>query len=353
MDKIIIANWRTQKEGLGGQESYFSDLSKILNARIISYKGAEKVINQNLFSDPFRIVYQGYIIDKYLETYEKLFKPELIVKNSAVGGLTKLKTPQITIFQDPYYSISKRLIEKKQFAAQSEHYYACIELQRRTANQGKTVAVSNFMKEDMKMCGIKCDKIIEEGVDTEIFKPLNKKELKKAHNIPLDKKVGIAVTKFASTKGWHMLAEIINKFQDIYWIVVFTSEVGCKPKLKNVSIAEKVDPSLMPQFYNLADFFINTSPIESFGLSAIESASCNIPIITYKTGFAWDWWDKRLGIRVDDWNYKSFENAIKNLFKGKTKYDPRKSIIEKGFTKERMAKGWNDYIKKILNSKTT
>jgi len=352
MNKIIIANWRKRSEGLGGQESYFSDLSNILNARIISYIDAEKVMNKNLFSDPFRVVYIGYVIDKYLENYEKLFKPDLIIKNSAVGGFTKLKTPQITIFQDPYYSISQKLIENGRFSNQSEHYFACIELQRRTAKQGKTVAVSNFMKKDMELCGIKCDKIIEEGVDIEKFKPLNKEELKKAHNIPLDKKVGIAVTKFNSIKGWDMLAKLINKFSDIYWIVVLTSEIGSKPKLKNVSIAEKVDPTLMPQFYNLADFYISTSSVESFGLSSAEALACNLPVVVFKTGIFWDWFDKRLGIRVEDWTIEAFEKAVEKIRDSDLKeFSPRQTLIKRGLTKEIMEKNWKNYVNEILNKK--
>ena len=104
----INKNWRTKNEGLGGQETYFSDLSNMLNAKIISYAIAEKALNYNLFSDAFRIIYQGFIIDKYLEWYEKLFKPDLIIKNSAIGGFTELKTPQVIVFQDPYYSIFKK-----------------------------------------------------------------------------------------------------------------------------------------------------------------------------------------------------------------------------------------------------
>jgi len=343
--KTLIVNWRTKEEGLGGQESYFSELSEILNAKIISHRIAENVINYNLFDDAFRITYQGYVIDKYLEKYEKLFKPDLIIKNSAIGGFINLKTPKIILFQDPFYSIFKMMIANKAFSNISEHYLACMHLQQWTAKQGKTVAVSNFMKKDMEDCGIKCDKVIEEGIDVEKFKPLNKEALKKAHNIPLDKKIGIAVTKFTSVKGWDILVKLINKFKDIHWIVVFTSEIGSKPKLKNVSLAEKVSPELMPLFYNCADFFINTSPIESFGLSACEAASCNLPIITYKTGFAWDWWDPRLGIRVDKWDYKSFEKAVKKISRD---YEPRKAIIERGFTKKRMAKDWKKFIEKII-----
>jgi len=347
---IIIANWNRIEESLGGQETFFKELSKTLNAKIISYLTAENVIRRNLSSDPFYIVYRGYITDEYLKKYEDLFPLDLIIRNSGVGGFIKLKTPQLVIFQDPYYSILQTMLKKGLFLSRNEHYLACIEMMRRTAKQGKTVAVSNFMKEDMKLCGIKCDKIIEEGIDIEKFNSVeNKEELKRMHNLPIDKKIGIAVTKFTTTKGWDILAKLINKFQDIYWIVVLTSKVGSKPKLKNVTVIEQVNPEIMPRFYNCADFFINTSPIESFGLSACEAASCNLPIIIYRTGIFWDWWDKRLGIRVEDWTYEGFEKAVEKIRDSDLKeFSPRKAIIERGFTKERMSKDWKDYVENLL-----
>ena len=68
--------------------------------------------------------------------------------------------------------------------------------------------------------------------------------------------------------------------------------------------------------------------------------------------WAWDWWDERLGLRVDSWDVNSFANAINNLFaEGHVKYEPRKSIIEKGFTKERMAKDWKKLIDEVLKQK--
>ena len=348
MNKIIIANHNNIEESLGGQESFFFELSKIFDAKRVSYATAENVLKYNLFSDVFRIVYRGYVIEKYLKQYEDLFKPNLIIKNSAIGGFVELKTPQIVVFQDPFYTIINKSIENGVFF-NLEHYCACIELQRRIAQNAKTVAVSNFMKKDMELCGIKCDKVIEEGVDIKKFKTAeNKKELREKYMIPLDKKVGIAVTKFIPQKGWNILAELINKFQDIHWIVVLTSGVGSKPKLKNVTLLERVSPELMPELYNASDFYISTSSVESFGLSSVEALACNIPIINYKTGWAWDWWDERLGLRVNEWNYESFEKAVENLGKG---YEPRKAIIEKGFTLERMKKDWKEFVDEILNRK--
>ena len=346
MKKIIIANWRQKSEGLGGQESFHDTLSKILEAKIISYQSVDKVLRYFGYTDSFM---RGYTIDSYLKWYEDLFDLDLIIKNSGMGGLTKLKTPQIVIFQDPYYSILTKMMDNGTFSA-CEHYLALIELQRRTAKQGVTVAVSNFMKKDMKSCGIKCDKIIEEGIDIEKFNGIvDKTEIKKSHNLPLDKKICIAVTKFLHQKGWAILADLINKFPDIHWVVILTEPIGSKPKLKNVTLVECALPEIMPHLYNCADFFINPSPVESFGLSACEAAACNLPIITYKTGWAWDWWNKRLGIRVDDWTVEAFEKAVEKMKNSDLKeFSPRKAIIEKGFTKERMAKDWNAFVEKII-----
>ncbi len=354
MSKIVIANHNNIEESLGGQETFFSILSKIFNAKRVSYTIAENVLKHNLFSDVFRIVYRGYVIDKYLVRYENLFKPNLIIKNSGVGGFVKLRTPQIVVFQDPFYNIIEKSIENGIFF-NLEHYSTCIELQRKTAQNAKTVAVSNFMKKDMELCGIKCDKVIEEGIDIEKFKPNeNKIELRKKYGIPLDKKVGIAVTKFIPPKGWDILAKLINKFPDIHWIVVLTSEVGIKPKLKNVTLLERVVPKLMPELYNASDFYISTSSVESFGLSSVESSACGLPVITYRTGWAWDWWDKRLGLRVDTWDVYSFTKAVNDLFaEGHIKYEPRKAIIEKGFTLERMKKDWKEFVEKTLNKQTS
>ena len=354
MSKIVIANWNNVEELLGGQETFFNMLSKIFNAKKVSYVTAENVLRYNLLSDPFKIVYRGYIIEKYLNNFETLFKPDLIIKNSGIGGFIKLKTPQVVVFQDPFYTLLKEMVNRGIFTSNCEHYSACINLMRESSKGASTVAVSNFMEKEMERCGVVCHKIIEEGINHDKFKPLNKEELRKKYNIPLDKKVGIAVTKFIPQKGWNILADLINKFQDVHWIVVLTTAVEIKPKLKNVSLFGRVDPELMPELYNCADFYISTSLVESFNLSACEAASCNIPIITYKTGWAWDWFDSKLGYRVDKWDSESFAKAVEKIRDSDLKeFSPRESLIKKGFTLERMKKDWKEFVEKTLNSSNT
>lgn len=355
--KIIIANWHKIEELRGGEETYFYELSKMLNAKRISYWSCENVLQKNLFKgfEKRPPIYQAHIIESYLKEYENLFDLDLIIKNAGVGGYENLKTPQIIVFQNPFYSIQKFFMSRGIFMDDFWRYNASIDLQRRTAKQGKTIAVSNFMKEDMRLNDIKCDKVIEEGVDIERFKPVEDKEsLKKSHNLPLDKKIGIAVIRFIPQKGWDILAELINKFPEIHWIIILSDSIGVKPKLKNVTIVEEANPKIMPRFYNCADFYISTSPVESFGLSACEAAACGLPIITFKTGIFWDWFDDKIGYRVDDWKYESFAKAVEKIKNSDLKeFSPRETLIKRGFTLERMEKEWKEFVEKTLNNKPT
>ena len=352
---ILIANWNTAEENLGGQETFGNMLSTIFNAKSVSYASCENVLQIGAFNntDQKPPVYQGYVIEDYLKRYENLFDLDLIIKNAGVGGYEELKTPQIVVFQDPFYSIQKFFIDRRVFFANFWKYNANIDLQRKTAKQAiKTVAVSNFMKEDMIKNDIRCDAVIEEGVDTEIFKPVEDKEkLRQMHRLPLDKRIGIVVTKFIKQKGWDVLTDIINKHQDIHWIVVLTEKIGSKPKLKNVTLVEEAPQNLMPRLYNCADFFINTSPVESFGLAPCEAAACGLPIIVFKTGVFWDWFDPKLGIRVDDWNVDSFTKAIDKIKNSDLKeFSPRETLISKGLTLERMKENWQKLVEEILNN---
>jgi len=47
---------------------------------------------------------------------------------------------------------------------------------------------------------------------------------------------------------------------------------------------KKVDLTVMPTFYNMADVTINISDAEGFGLATLESLSCGTPIIATMTG---------------------------------------------------------------------
>ena len=73
--KIILANWNLKEEIRGGQETFFYELSKILNAKRISYWSCENVLQKNLFKNLEQRppIYQAYVIEEYLRSHENLF----------------------------------------------------------------------------------------------------------------------------------------------------------------------------------------------------------------------------------------------------------------------------------------
>jgi len=360
LKKVLLANWNTSSEFTGGQESFFLILDKYLNARQISFTSASKVLNDKPKLNGFAAVFRGRIIDYYLREYEKWFPLDVIVKNSGIGGYLELKTPVVTIFQDPYDTISRVLYFYGYFLPHMEHYNACIDLQRRTGKQSVyNIAVSDFMQEYCKKIGVKCHKVINEGVDMQYFKPLDKKQaLRKKWGVPLDKKVGLSVIKFHPAKGWHILVELIKAFPEIFWVICFTEppddRIGTaatnvpfivKTRRKNVKAFQMLPREKMVELYNLADFFVLPSCSESFGLSSLEAAACNIPIIMQKTGWVWNFWNKKLGFRVDKWEIGHYVEAVENVL-SQSQIAPREVVVGR-FPVEKCGEAWKRLIDSI------
>ncbi len=352
MKNVLVAalwmgkKWFGQKDYSPADVGFFNSLSNVLNAKQVSSDSAAKALGLAP-NHGFGPVFMGRIIDQYLKEYEKLFPLDVIVKNSAVGGYFDLKTPVVTVFQDPYDTISKIMYHYGYALPKIEHYNACVDLQRRTGEKSVcNVAVSKFMQAYMKRIGVKCHKVINEGVDMQKFKPFGEKEaLRRKWGISNDKKVGLAVIKFHPAKGWHILAELVQNFKDVFWVICFTEPVNDKARSENVKVFQTLPRDKMQELYNLSDFFILPTACESFGLSALEAAACNIPIITQKTGWAWKFWDKRLGYRIKEWEYGNYEEAVEKVLED-PKFFPRK-VVEDKFSLQNWAKDWKELISSI------
>ncbi len=63
----------------------------------------------------------------------------------------------------------------------------------------------------------------------------------------------------------------------------------------------KVEPGRLAIMYNMADFTINISDAEGFGLATLESLSCGTPIIVNMTGGLQEQVTERWGILVCFW----------------------------------------------------
>ena len=329
--KILLVNW-TQKINIkGGTENRYSYLKQIFpEAELISYSD---LFNQGKFlvKDYEEAVIK---IDEYYKKRYEEDKNILIIRDAEVGGILDTSyIPQITIFGNPYNSIknlfdinySKILIEPK--------------------SVGTKIAVSNFMKQDMKISNLIPDEIIPNPVDIDFFKPLwnKKEELREKYKIPRDKKVGMWVGSTDNLiKNNQFIIQLIEIFGDeIFWILVTKNETKSSNE-KKVKIFHNLDKETMRELYNCADFYILTSPVEGCNHTIFEAMACNIPCIVSPTGYFWDFWDKRIGLKIDFNDLLSHVGAVKIINNIKT--NPRQVIIDR----ELDLKTWEEKWKKLI-----
>jgi glycosyltransferase involved in cell wall biosynthesis len=137
---------------------------------------------------------------------------------------------------------------------------------------------------------------------------------------------------------------------------------------------QKVEPTELARLYNVADFTINISDAEGFGLSTLESLSCGTPIIVNMTGGLQEqvtdgknWFGFGLQpsakaiigslevpyIYEDRCSQKDFNNALKSALTINPKTYKKMSIqgrehVKKNYSFENYEKKWVELMDKIV-----
>ena len=356
LKKSLVINWFTENEVKGGTEVITTKLSKLFNSDILSYP-----LCCNLTNTQFKPYYngsfinRGIIIEKYLTELVKFNKPDFIIRNSAIGGMNSPNVPTITIFQDPFKDIGK-FLEKLNFShiesdLLDEYIFTYPEFQKLTGKNSYNVAVSNFMADYMKDLGIECHRIIPHSVDYDLFKPGDiSNDFFEEHNLDKDKiskykKVGLWIGKAHPLK-WHFMDKLIIENDDIYWICIFSYPVEGKPKSENVKFINAIPREKLVDFYNFADFLVCTSAVESFNLVALESLSCNTPVIAQRTGFFNDF-NSCPGVLLCDNSLMDFKKAIKQLLETDIIADTR-TLITEMYNYNGWKKSWENAVNEAI-----
>lgn len=145
--------------------------------------------------------------------------------------------------------------------------------------------------------------IIPPGVNTSLFKPMDKQIAKKKIHAPLEGKMLLFVGRIEPLKGLDMLMYALKvlKTKDpnlhvCLWIV--GGDISQKPHLwsrqlillKNlmhllhismmVKFIGQQPQSMLPYYYNAAEMVIMPSHYESFGIVTLEAMACGVPVIT-------------------------------------------------------------------------
>ncbi|MFA5294477.1 MAG: glycosyltransferase [Methanoregulaceae archaeon] len=176
--------------------------------------------------------------------------------------------------------------------------------------------------------------IIPVGVDSDLFIPLNKSEVRKEFGFE-NGRIGIFVGNFSEVKGWSKVRECIASFPEIQWILVSKNTESYNAP--NVRVYNRIPQQLLVKLLNCADFFIVGSQVETQCLAAIEACLCNIPVIMKNVGIFKQFSEEdrcKLGIIGED-----FISAIKEI--PNRAFSPRQVILEKNLTVHDSMQKWN------------
>ena len=199
--------------------------------------------------------------------------------------------------------------------------------------------------------------LIYNGVDIDVFKPLNNTiNIKQKYNIPVDKKVVLFVAELSLKnpfKGGDILLEIMENFKLDSSFVFLT--VGGLDYNSNqiISLPYIQDDFSLSELYNAADVMLYPTKADNLPLVILESMACGTPVIASDIAGIPEIIDhKEDGYLIEKNNIREFINTINYYFdlpltlRKQVSELARKKVTTK-FSLKDMIKGY-DSIYKLL-----
>jgi len=134
--------------------------------------------------------------------------------------------------------------------------------------------------------------VIPNGVDTNVFKPMDKEEARKKMSLPLDKKIVGFVGNLIEVKGADRLPAIareLMKFRsDVFFLIVgdgpLMKILREKMPTKNTHFAGREEYELMPVIMNSIDVLVVPSRQEGLGTVILEARACGARVVGTNVG---------------------------------------------------------------------
>lgn len=216
--------------------------------------------------------------------------------------------------------------------------------------------VSTQLKMSVKTMGIKNTKVIPNGVDTLIFKPRNKKEMRSKYQLASGKFVIISHSRLTPKNGLDILIKAIADLPDKNQIQVLLvgggeQESELKKLVDRTDLSTKVrflgyqDQQTTAELLSLADVFVRPSRQEGFGIAFLEAMAAGLPVIGTKTGGIKKIIDdNKNGFLIELKDVDSLSRAIEKLRNNKLS---RKKMGEEGRKKAKKNYSWEKICYKI------
>ena len=176
--------------------------------------------------------------------------------------------------------------------------------------------------------------VIPFGLDTQDFKPLDKKACKQALGIPEGHfAVAFRAVPFSPFKGVEYIEEaLLNMSSNRPICLIAFDSVGLVPnlakKFKIIELGWMNESAKIARALNAADVFLMPSIAEAFGMMAVESIACGTPVIVFEgTALPSVIQAPRGGIAVPSRDWKALKGALEALINDTELY---KNLVRNG-----------------------
>lgn len=216
--------------------------------------------------------------------------------------------------------------------------------QRWTGLKKYLTAVSDFIADEMeRQWGFHVDRIIDNGVDTDLYIPTWKR-------FPREKKIIVHGVNDRSNvnKGWDHIEALILR-----------SQTDAKFNVEILSLDEMFNKYGGPNSWALsqADMFVHPSGFEGNSMMVAEALACNLPFVGYNVGYAYEMDRHYMSAgRIMDRNMRHPLSTVTacvdmlerinagHVFKGR---DIALNCLSVGIFRE----NWNHFVEEIENGK--
>ena len=193
--------------------------------------------------------------------------------------------------------------------------------------------------------------VINNGIDLEVFKPVEN-NFRKKYRIE-DKKVILGVSfGWDKRKGLDVFCELALRIPDDFKIILIGTDDKIDAILpdKILSIHRTQNQQELAEIYSIADVFVNPTREENYPTVNMESIACGTPVITFKTGGSPEMLDESCGLAVECDNIDALEKEILRICTEKPFSEGQCVNKAKDFDKNERFKEYLDLYERVITA---
>ena len=184
----------------------------------------------------------------------------------------------------------------------STHRLPRVQIRWTLRRAARIFSVSESLKTVAMSLGIPAEKIrvIPNGVDTEVFRPVSRSEARVALGLPPDRPLVVSVGILSQRKGHQRVLEalpaVLRRYPDLLYVIIGgpTSEGDTGPLLARLTQELGLDDHVrlvgpqphdaIPRWLAAADLFCLATSNEGRANVVMEALACGVPVVTTRVG---------------------------------------------------------------------